>query len=77
MTPLEQLGTALAVAVALVSLAKAGFAMARFFAGLSANLQALTDAVKTLTRRLDSHTSDFGDLRERVAALESWREDLA
>lgn len=77
MSPLEQVATIIGIAVAVTSIAKAGFAVARFFADLSANLRALTDAVKVLTARLDEHRSEFSDLRERVAALESWREDVA
>lgn len=77
MTPLEQVAIIVGIAVSGLSVAKAGFAVARFFADLSANLRALTDAVKVLTQRLDDHRSEFGDLRERVSALESWREDIA
>ncbi len=76
MTPLEQVATIIGIAVAGISVAKAGFAVARFFADLAANLRALTEAVKALTQRLDEHRSEFADLRERVASLESWREDF-
>lgn len=76
MSPLEQIAAVIGIAVAVISLAKAGFAVARFFADLSANIKALTDAVRTLTSRLDAHTGEVNDLRERVAALESWREDV-
>lgn len=77
MTPLEQIAIVVGIAVSGISVAKAGFAVARFFADLSANLRALTEAVKVLTQRLDDHRSEFSDLRERVSALESWREDIA
>ena len=76
MTLLEQASILIGLAVAVVSLAKAGLAAARFFSDLAANLRALTEAVRALTMRLDDHGRDFGHLRERVAALESWREDL-
>lgn len=76
MTPLEQVATIVGIAVAGISVAKAGFAVARFFADLAANLRALTEAVKALTQRLDDHRSEFATLRERVASLESWREDF-
>lgn len=75
MSPLAIVGSLLGCAVALSSILKAGFAVAQFFADLSANIRALTDAVRTLTTRLDEHRTEFSTLRERVAALESWRED--
>lgn len=74
---IPQLATALGIAVALVSLIRAGWAVAQFFSGLSEGLNSLTKAVTTLTDRFDEHTqvvgSDLADVRERVAGLESWR----
>ena len=74
MITLEHVMAALALCGAAFALVKLMFALARFFADLAANLRALTEAVKALTQRLDDHGRDFGHLRERVAALESWRE---
>lgn len=76
MNPLEQGVAVVALCGSAAALVKLLFAGARFFSDLAANLRALTDAVRALTLRLDDHGKDFGHLRERVAALESWREDL-
>jgi hypothetical protein len=75
MTPLEQAATAVGVIVALISVAKAGIAVTRFFSDLSINLQTLTEAVRSLTGELKNHATEVNALRERVASLESWRED--
>lgn len=77
MTPLEQVVAVVGLVGAALAFVRLSLATARFFADLAANLRALTDAVRALTQRLDDHGRDFGHLRERVAALESWREDLA
>ena len=76
MTPLEQLSVALGVVLAVVSIAKAGFAIAQFFAELSANVRLLTEAVRMLTAKIDGHVAEVSDLRERVVSLESWREEM-
>ena len=75
MTPLEYVATAVGAAVALVSLARAGISVTRFFSDLSINLQTLTDAVRMLTQELKNHANEVSALRERVSALESWRRD--
>ena len=77
MSPLEQTATAIGILVALVTVAKAAVAVTRFFSDLSTNLVALTEAVKLLTNRIDLHSREFSEIRERVAALESWREDIS
>lgn len=74
MTPLEQAATVVGVIVATISIVKAGFAIATFFADLSANIRALTDAVRVLTERLADHDREVNDLRNRVVHLESWRD---
>lgn len=76
MTTLEQMVALVGLLGAAFALVKLMFATARFFSDLASNIRALTEAVKALTQRLDDHGRDFGHLRERVAALESWREDL-
>ena len=76
MTPLEQAATAVGGIVALLSIIKAGVAVTRFFSDLSVNLQTLTEAVRSLTGELKSHATEVNALRERVASLESWREDV-
>jgi len=75
MTPLEQAATAIGGIVALLSIIKAGVAVTRFFGDLSVNLQTLTEAVRSLTGELKNHATEVNALRERVASLESWRED--
>lgn len=77
MSPLEKAGAALAAIVALISIAKALWAVAGFFVELAANVRTLTDAVRTLTDKLDGHVGEMSDLRERVAVLEAWREEAA
>ena len=74
MTTLEQAATVVGVIVAVISIVKAGFAIATFFADLSSNIRALTDAVRVLTDRLAQHDREVSDLRDRVVHLESWRE---
>ena len=76
MTTIEQVGILTGATVSVIAIVRAGFAVSAFFADLASSLKALTDAVKQLTVRLDEHRSEFTDLRERVAALESWREDV-
>jgi hypothetical protein len=75
MTPLEQATAAVALLVALLSIAKAGIAVTRFASDLSINLRTLTDAVRTLTLELRNHADAVSALRERVASLESWRRE--
>lgn len=71
----------LGIAGALFGAAKAAFAIARFFIELASSVRALTDSVQGLTQKFDDHaslvTSDMTTLRERVSALESWREEAA
>ena len=75
MSPVEQAIAAIGAVVSVIAIVRAGFAVATFFSDLASNLRALTEAVRALTTQLNEHRSEFGDLRERVAALESWRED--
>ena len=74
MTKLEQVATVVGAVVAVISIVRAGFAIATFFADLSANIRALTDAVRVLTDRLADHDREVNDLRNRVVHLESWRD---
>jgi hypothetical protein len=73
-TTLEQAATAVGAIVATISIVKAGFAAATFFAELSSSIKALTEAVRVLTERLDDHNTEVRNLRSRVEALEYWRE---
>lgn len=74
----QHIAAAVGILVGSVTLAKALWAIAQFFVGLSKGLENLTSAVRALTKRFDDHTkivtNDLSDVRERVAALESWRE---
>jgi hypothetical protein len=74
----ESLIKLLAILGGTLAVLKAGWAVAQFFVGLSKGVENLTTAVTALTKRFDAHTriveDDLGDVRERVAALESWRE---
>lgn len=71
---LEKIGLVVGVAVSLLAVLKAGFAIARFFVTLAESVKSLTAAVETLTGRFDEHarhvTAELADVRERVARLE-------
>jgi hypothetical protein len=60
-----------------VAVLKVGWSVAQFFIGLAEGVKNLTAAVRALTERFDEHARDItdglSDVRERVAALESWR----
>lgn len=77
----ETLLTLLAVFGGTIAILKAGWAVAEFFVGLAEGVKSLTAAVHALTERFDEHTQvvteDLSDVRERVAALESWRQKEA
>lgn len=74
----QHVAAAVGILVGSVTLAKALWAIAQFFIGLSKGLENLTAAVKALTDRFDDHTTvvtkDLTEVRERVASLEAWRE---
>lgn len=80
MTEPQQVATIVGIAVGTLTLGKAAWAVAHFFIGLSEGLKSLTNAVQQLTNRFDAHTQvmtdDLADVRERVAALESWRREV-
>lgn len=73
---IESVSAAFGLLVVIVALAKSLFAVARFFVELSANVKTLTTAVELLTAELKSHSRQVNALRERVSALESWREEV-
>lgn len=79
MPPLETLLTIVGLIGGTLAVMKVGWAIAGFFIGLSEGLKNLTKAVTALTERFDEHARDItdglSDVRERVAALESWRRD--
>lgn len=79
MTEPMQIATIIAMSVGTLTIAKAAWAVAQFFIGLSEGLKSLTHAVQQLTNRFDAHTAvvtdDLADVRERVSALESWRRE--
>jgi hypothetical protein len=64
--------------VGVISIAKVLWAIAEFFIGMSKTLKTLTTSVERLTHRFEQHyedvSEDLADARERIAALESWRE---
>lgn len=67
-----------ALVVGLLSIAKVLWAVAEFFIGMSKTLKSLTHSVEKLTARFEAHyadvSEDLADARERIAALEAWRE---
>jgi cell shape-determining protein MreC len=64
--------------VGVISIAKVLWAVAEFFIGMSKTLKSLTSSVEKLTERFEAHyadvSEDLADARERIAALEAWRE---
>lgn len=75
MSPLEKASIVLGVVISTGAILRGGFAMASFFAELKEAIKSLTDAVHQLTERFNLHAEEMGTMRERVAALESWRQD--
>lgn len=64
--------------VGVISIAKLLWSVADFFIGMSKTLKTLTTSVERLTHRFEQHyedvSEDLADARERIAALEAWRE---
>jgi hypothetical protein len=65
-------------AVALLTLSKAAWSVAAFFISMSATLKSLSVSVERLTVRFDNHYEDvhsgLSDVRDRLTALETWRD---
>ena len=64
--------------VGVISISKVLWAIAEFFIGMSKTLKSLSTSVEKLTERFEAHyadvSEDLADARERIAALEAWRE---